>query len=390
MDTKFYDICNQAQEIAIIGYGVYGKYTYELLKNRYNNNKEFSIYDNYKHGNTVDRKIIRQINPDSLAKVKDGGIFLISSTKNSVVDKLYEQLKKNGIKEEKIIRGIPNEIVINRNKEVIEKRKKILVPENLKFEINITKSCNLNCKSCCHFAPLANKDDFMDIHIFKKDINRMSEIFDGQAKRILLLGGEPLLHQNIIDFMEYTRKAFLSAKIEIVTNGLLVKNMQENFFDACKYYDIKISPTQYPIRLDYHDLGEFVKSYGVEYSLLNEEAYSSIEDREKNFIRYPFDFDKKQDPKNSYIHCSMSDCITLEKGRLYTCSLIPNVYLFNNYFKKNLSVSVNDYVDIYKDIDRYEIMKRLSVPVDFCGYCNTVHAERIAWGISNKDIKEWS
>lgn len=38
----------------------------------------------------------------------------------------------------------------------------------------------------------------------------------------------------------------------------------------------------------------------------------------------------------------------VENGRLYTCTLIPNIEHFNKYFNKNLEVCDDDSIDIYK------------------------------------------
>ena len=63
---------------------------------------------------------------------------------------------------------------------------------------------------------------YIDINNYKKDCDRLSQLFDGKMSRINLLGGEPLSHSQIMKLMRITREAFLIGKIVLVTNGLLL------------------------------------------------------------------------------------------------------------------------------------------------------------------------
>lgn len=75
------------------------------------------------------------------------------------------------------------------------------------IEINLVDHCNLNCQCCDHFSPIA-PPYYLDIESFKKDIDRMAELTDHDIARITLLGGEPLLHEQLLDFMRLTREVF--------------------------------------------------------------------------------------------------------------------------------------------------------------------------------------
>jgi molybdenum cofactor biosynthesis enzyme MoaA len=63
--------------------------------------------------------------------------------------------------------------------------------------------------------------------------------------QIRLLGGEPLLHPDIMAFCAATRYAFPRASIEIVTNGILLPTMPQKFFDGLKKYDVGIYLSDY-------------------------------------------------------------------------------------------------------------------------------------------------
>ena len=45
------------------------------------------------------------------------------------------------------------------------------------------------------------------------------------------------------------------------------------------------------------------------------------------------------DPRRSFYKCFLAnECIMLKDGKLYTCTLIPNIEHFNKHFKKKLEV----------------------------------------------------
>ena len=58
------------------------------------------------------------------------------------------------------------------------------------FEIHLNDHCNLNCKSCLHFVPLAKPDSHYPLDEFERDIKRLCSLFDGKFGWIHLLGGE--------------------------------------------------------------------------------------------------------------------------------------------------------------------------------------------------------
>ena len=60
------------------------------------------------------------------------------------------------------------------------------------------------------------------------------------------MGGEPLLHPQVNDFMRITREAYPHSKIFIVTNGLLLLKMPNDFWETLRQYRIRIHWSKYP------------------------------------------------------------------------------------------------------------------------------------------------
>ena len=51
----------------------------------------------------------------------------------------------------------------------------IVEKEKIRFIVDIVDHCNLNCKCCGHFSPLAPKG-FLDINTFERDLKRLHEL----------------------------------------------------------------------------------------------------------------------------------------------------------------------------------------------------------------------
>ena len=256
----------------------------------------------------------------------------------------------------------------------------------LEFEVHLSEHCNLNCKGCDHFSPLAEKG-FADIDIFKKDFYRMSELFGECVKSINLLGGEPLLNENICEFLVVARNSFpfSTTEIRLVTNGLLLESMKSNFWETCKKQNIHIYITKYPINLDYNKLFDLANRQNVYIGF-----YDPVEG-DKELYRVPLKLEGDMDPKRSYYKCPCANvCCFLKEGRLYTCTLVPNIEHFMKFFGVNFEISDEDSIDIYKATDKNEIFEFLSKPIPFCRYCDTESkAYGIKWTISEKKIDEW-
>ncbi len=255
-----------------------------------------------------------------------------------------------------------------------------------KVDIHITDHCNLNCKSCTHFSPLA-EEFYLDSDDFERDINRLSELTKGDIGTIFLLGGEPLLHPELIDFLPITRKAFPNSNIVIITNGILLPSQPDRFWKACRRSNVHIWVSKYTsLNIDYAKAESMAKKHSVS---LFYTSTSENEQKEKVWLKYKIDPEGKQDWLDSFQHCAIKNCVTLKKGKLYTCCTLAHIEHFNKYFNKNMEVSQYDYIDIYKINTPEMIAKTMVRPVPFCRYCKPNDIESGIWAQSKKEISEW-
>src|SRR5262249_58572664 len=86
-------------------------------------------------------------------------------------------------------------------------------------EFHIAEHCNLRCRSCAHLSPALPKH-FVDPDALASDLTALARSY--QVTVLRLLGGEPLLHPNLLDIMMAVRESHIAEKIEITTNGVLL------------------------------------------------------------------------------------------------------------------------------------------------------------------------
>ncbi|MBQ8887473.1 MAG: hypothetical protein IJY61_07230 [Candidatus Gastranaerophilales bacterium] len=76
---------------------------------------------------------------------------------------------------------------------------------------------------------------------------------------------------------------------------------------------------------------------------------------------------------------------------MYKCPLVPASRHFNKYFNKNLIITTRDGLDLSKKLKHEEIVEYFEKPILFCKYCNMEdREENKKWGISKKEITEWT
>jgi MoaA/NifB/PqqE/SkfB family radical SAM enzyme len=254
--------------------------------------------------------------------------------------------------------------------------------KSLRFEVYLVYHCNLNCAGCAVFSPLA-KEEYLDTASYEQDCKRLSRLTNGEAECIRLLGGEPTLHKSLLDFCNITRKYFKQAKIQLVTNGILLPKMEDIFWETCGRNNITIQISRYPLKIN---MDEIIEKAGL-YNVFMEITESKTDE----MFHLKLDTDGKQAAKHSFKNCWVKNsCITLSHGKLYTCSIIPAVEHFNRYFNRGLVSKESDYIDIYRAESIEEILNFLCKPVSFCRYCDIKGMSYgHKWQISKKDIGEW-
>ncbi len=237
-------------------------------------------------------------------------------------------------------------------------------------EINIVSHCNLNCRSCSHFSPVAGKE-YLPIELAELDFARLAKLSGGNVQSIHIMGGEPLLHPQCCDFLKLARENFPRSSIRLVTNGILLPSQPESFWACLSENAITLSPTRYPVEIDWDYVREKCAEHQIPFCFFN------YDDVRKLMTRFTLDRFGRQDPRESFRDCDCANnTIVLHAGRMYPCEIIPTARHFNRYFGKKLEITRNDSIDIHDARSMREILSFLSQPVPFCRYCDVKNRVR--------------
>ena len=251
----------------------------------------------------------------------------------------------------------------------------------LHLEFNLTDYCNLNCKGCSHYSPLAGPE-FEDITQLEHSMKCISSAENQQLiEGIYLIGGETLLYPNLVEAMRLGRKYFPNAKMSIFTNGLLIPKMSDEFWETCRQTNSVMAITRYPIKFDYDKLEDICRQKGVAVEIFGDRG------DDNSFFRLPLDPSKKQNGRINHFRCMSFGCITIDSGKIFPCSQSACVGHLNKRFGTNFKWEEGDYisVDFIKDIR--EIDKLRKNPVPFCNYCKQVYP--VKYGPSRHSLSEW-
>ncbi len=365
-------------KIAIWGAGNFGQYIGKQLLE----NKEIEVVcfiDKKKYGEKV--LGIDVMKPDELLlnNVRDIDIVLVAFMNGvDLYDELhlYENYKFGIVKNFVFVERLQLETELLKDKNIfwVEDKTKPLLPT---LETNIVDFCNLNCKGCSHFSNLYKKGDMVTFENFREDLLQIA--CNIHVYRLNLLGGEALLNNRLIEYMEYARRIMPMTDIWVITNGLLLLKQKEDFFRCCIDNNVGIDISEYePTSLIIDDIIKLLDKYGVRYNVRNNKG-----DFGKNI-----DMSGSADRVEAMQRCRENKCHFFREGKIYKC---PFAALGNKFFMHyNLDIRLNEGTDIYdENLDWKELVHRLICePVEACKYCG--EEVRFAWEVSNRpSMDEW-
>lgn len=276
----------------------------------------------------------------------------------------------------KIIKTIKNAVPDFVHDYYLKKNKKRHLSQ---VEFHIVDHCNLNCAYCDHFTPLA-PEWYADINKIIADFHQMAKIYDSIGK-IYVLGGEPLLHPQLLDIFKPLKEIFPDSEVTLITNGILLAAQKDIFWETLAQYNISLSMTKYPINVDYEKFLQKCQDYNIK-------SYFFAGERNE---MYPTQLNYKKDTNidTAYRRCTRKRCHFLRDGKLYLCTLTPNIPFLNNHFKLDFKIDKKDYIDIYKTTSFSKINRFLTAPIPFCAYCSKDEWKKVTYKHSAKELEEW-
>ena len=257
--------------------------------------------------------------------------------------------------------------------------------QGLGIEVLCTSHCNLNCAYCNHFAPLAPQENYSS-QSYQQDLEQLKRLFPHEVYDIKLMGGEPLLNPELIQFILLSRKYFPEAQLSILTNGLLLLAMSEEFWKVCTENQIKISVTPYSL-LDKAKILELGQKKQVQIDWYPDSMNNPGEKcwMEK-FCVNPQGTTKVT---RKFLDCGNANkTLSLRDGYLYTCPFKATVKFFNQAFGYNLPVDPDLNGVNLKQATRAEALLFLCNPTELCKYCYG-ECGPVLWRKSTRKKEEW-
>lgn len=178
-------------------------------------------------------------------------------------------------------------------------------------ELNVVDHCNLACSDCNHASPVSGKHRASPDQVYR-DFSAMATVF--KPSLVKFIGGEPLLHPNLIELIAAVKRSRICGHMLVVTNGVLLPRMGERFWQAVDSIEISVYPG-IPFEADTRELcRKMAAAHGVR-----------VETHRFDRFRRTFSIPGFQDEKlmqRCYRACKIAHhwgCHSVHEGRFYKC-----------------------------------------------------------------------
>lgn len=251
----------------------------------------------------------------------------------------------------------------------------------LRLEFVLTDYCNLNCKGCTHYSPVADRE-FAPLEDMKRAMSHLGQVCGEGVSSAYLIGGETLLYPHLTEAMEALRASFATQRLYIFTNGLALPRMDDVFWTTARRLGFVIALTRYPVKFDYDAVEKLCRDKGVEVEVFGDRSM------ENSFFRFALDPAKKQNKYISHFKCYNRGCVSIVDGFVYPCSISACVGHLNKAFGTRFEHCSGDRIAVGDVRGAADIKLLRDKPVPFCSYCK-LPPDTVAYGPSKREVSEW-
>jgi hypothetical protein len=178
------------------------------------------------------------------------------------------------------------------------------------LEAHIVDHCNLTCAECCSLSPLLPAW-YASPESIASDLRQAARVLKPGVFK--LVGGEPLLHPQLVDVIECVRDTRITPVISVTTNGLKLGDMPDAFWQAVDALTI----SRYPRPSLPADLVAYVEAQAQHFDVrLN----WKVQDSFTTMNREPPGTDIAE-AQGIYHDCWIRErCHMIRDGMFYTCT----------------------------------------------------------------------
>lgn len=250
-----------------------------------------------------------------------------------------------------------------------------------RLEYSVADHCNMRCRSCSHMSPFIARR-FPTPESFKADIDRLGEVY--RAKRLQLLGGEPLLNPNLVEFLKIARHSEISPQVALTTNGVLLPRMKEDFWENVDAVTITVYPS---VNVPGETL-EYARAKAAETG-----TALNIRTRH-NFRRTMLTEPNDSRTKTSLIFKTCKSvhkyqCHLLHEGRLFRCPAPPFLPEYLSALNQNGYESITDALYIHVSSDLFNDLRSFLLdprPLSACRYCLGYAGKKMDHGQITREV----
>jgi hypothetical protein len=243
------------------------------------------------------------------------------------------------------------------------------------IEYSVAYHCNLKCSACSHMSPYVPKQ-LPTLESFVEDLTALSPVL--HAKDIRLLGGEPLQHPQIVDFLKEARRSGIADTVMLTTNGLLLNSMKDEFWENVDFIWVSL----YPGRSPTEKVLEHIKARAAESNTRLD--LDPTDHFRASYVTEPHPMDWTT--RMLFNTCGSAHryhCHMLYEGKLFKCAMPPFLPDFLAAMGKDGYDPAVDAFDIHGSGNLFEELKAFlfsQEPLEACrwcvGYCGTREGHR--------------
>lgn len=241
------------------------------------------------------------------------------------------------------------------------------------IDIPVTDKCSLRCKDCSNLMPFyENPVDFKKEEVYKM-IDEISDIFD-KITEIHLLGGEPFVHRDIYDIIEYASQKENVTSVTLFTNGTIpliperiaCLDPEKVVFAFTKYGDLSRNLEKNTGILD---------QYHICYSIFFADTWMDCINFEKqNYSETTL--------KQVYKICCTKNTNTFLNGKLYICSYGASLHRLKAAPEEafdfvEISKNSKDLPQLKKEISNYLYERDYIETCRFCTGRDPVNGKKV-------------
>lgn len=238
----------------------------------------------------------------------------------------------------------------------------------------ISTRCTLNCKYCGQRLTNYQEEDRKDFALenIKRDIDNFMGAVDFVGM-ISLIGGEPFVHKDLAEIVQYCLTKNNFGVVNITTNGIC--KMTKEMLQTIKNDRVKISFSCYDKFLNekqknlLKDNIALVEQSGISYSISN-----PLWNKPQELINYEYEEVYMKERKQYCENIKM--CAAVKDGIFYPCSIAENIAGVTDYGLGNSVVDVTDKTYL---TDKLNQCLNASY-FDVCKYCGNKVMEEIPAG----------